>query len=77
MRKSSIGTRHASCAQYSKMRPARISFATADSGYAPMRAPSAMRWLRSTVEIESSCTQPSRWIVASISALVPVRARGA
>src|SRR5712691_8018288 len=42
-----------------------------------MRAPSAMRWLRSTVEIESSWTHPRRSNVASSSAAVPVRARAA
>jgi len=40
-----------------------------------MREPSAMRWLRSTVEIESSWTQDSRRIVRSTSARVPARDR--
>src|ERR1700755_52070 len=42
-----------------------------------MRDPSAIRWLRSTVEMESSCTQASRWMVAASSSFVPFRARGA
>ena len=43
--------------------------------YAPTRDASAIRWLRSTAEIESSCTQESRRIVPSTSAAEPVRER--
>ena len=39
--------------------------------------PSAIRWLRSTVEIESSCTHESRRIALSTSAIVPRRERAA
>ncbi len=43
--------------------------------YAPTRDASAIRWLRSTAEIESSCTHESRRIAASTSAAEPARER--
>ena len=42
-----------------------------------MRDPSVMRWLRSTVEIESSCTHESRVIASLTSRRVPAREREA
>ena len=42
---------------------------------APTRDASAIRWLRSTAEIESSCTHESRRIAASTSAVEPARER--
>jgi hypothetical protein len=71
----SMGRRHASCAQYSKIRPVRRSSETVSGEYAPTRAPSVIRWLRSTAVIESSCTAPSRRMAASTSALRPRRKR--
>src|SRR5262249_24494526 len=40
-----------------------------------MRLASVRRWARSTVEIESSWTQPSRWTAASTSVARPRRKR--
>ena len=50
---------------------------TASRRYAPTRAPIAIRWLRSTVEMESSCTHERRRMTASTSAVVPRRCRAA
>ena len=66
---SSTGIRHASCAQYSKMRPcAEEPRDRRRAGSRPRASASAMRWLRSTVEIESSWTHESRRIASSTSA---------
>ncbi len=72
---SSIGTRHASCAQYSKRRPAPSRPETVPRGKAPTLDPSAMRCDRSTVEIESSWTHESRRTVAVTSSAVARRNR--
>ena len=74
---SSTGMRHASCAQYSKMRPCPRRRETVSRGYAPTREPSVIRWLRSTAVIESSWTHESARIVSSTSRRVPVREREA
>ena len=72
---SSTGSRHASCAQYSNTRPCPSSRGTMPGLYAPTRDASAIRWLRSTAEIESSWTHESRRIAASTSAVEPARER--
>src|ERR1700716_296439 len=72
-----MGRRQASCAQYSKSLRVPSSLDTVPGGYHPTREDSASRWLRSTVEIESSCTQPRRCTVATTSAGPPRRKRGA
>ena len=64
----SIGSRDASCAQYSKTRPSRSR--RGDDrvvGNAPTRDESVSRCARSTVEIESSCTAVRRRIAPSTS----------
>ena len=67
---SSIGSRHASWAQYSKIRPSRSRLSTASRGTTPIRADSVRRCARSTVEIESSCTADRRRTAASTSGRV-------
>ena len=55
--------------------PGRAASGTVPARYAPTRELSAMRWLRSTAEIESSWTHESRRIVSSTSRAEPVRER--
>ena len=74
---SSMGRRHASCAQYSKMRPEVSRPCSSCSEYVPMRLESVSRCARSTAEIESSCTALSRRIAASTSPACARRKRGA